>query len=168
MAKEVNSYRFLDFISRKLVDGWAAQEHPAEIPWTPLNKPLPECKLAVISSAGMALKSDRPFDQSIERTNPWACDPSLRLIPRETTGEEINIYHLHINPAYALQDINCVLPVQHLAALESAGEIGELAKTQYSFMGYNPQPRTLLEESVPAMINQLRAEQVDAVLLVPV
>jgi D-proline reductase (dithiol) PrdB len=55
-----------------------------------------------------------------------------------------------------------------LKELEQAGEIGRSAPTHYSFQGFVLEPRELLEESVPAMIEQMKAEEVDAAVLVPV
>ena len=55
----VDSYRFLDRITGKLVKDWIEMETPREIPWTPLSKPLEESTVALISSAAIALKTDR-------------------------------------------------------------------------------------------------------------
>ncbi len=77
--KKVNSYRFLDGLSRRMIRSWSL-EKPRDIPWTPLDKPLNRCTVALISSAGIALKTDKPFDQEIERQNPWFSDPSFRAV----------------------------------------------------------------------------------------
>ena len=102
-SKQVDSYRFLDRLTQKLVQSWIGLEtqrdHPAEIPWTPLSRPLAESTVALISSAGLALKTDRPFDQEGERRNPWWGDPSYRILPRTATAEDVSLYHLHIHPA---------------------------------------------------------------------
>ena len=45
--------------------------------------------------------------------------------------------------------------------------MGRSAPSHYSFMGYILKPRVLLEESTPAMIRQMKAEEVDLVILVP-
>lgn len=167
MTKKVDAYRFLDFLTAKVVRSWTGMETPREIPWTPLSKPLADCTVALISSGGIALKTDEPFDQEGERQNPWWGDPSYRVIPRTATAEDIKVYHLHVNTHYPEQDLNCLLPLQRLAELEEAGIIGRSAPSHYSFMGYILQPETLLEDSTPAMIRGLQAEAVDAVVLVP-
>jgi D-proline reductase (dithiol) PrdB len=168
MNKQVDSYRYLDFITRQMVKAWIGLEKPTAIPWTPLTKPLADCTVALISTAGIALKTDQPFNQQGERDNPWWGDPSYRLLPRTTTAQDVGIYHQHIDPRFGLQDLNCMLPLQRLLELESAGEIGASAPHHYSFMGYILQPEVLLIESVPAMIRQMRDERVDVVLLAPV
>jgi len=167
-TKTVDSYRFLDAITRKLVESWIALEQPRTIPWTPLAKPLSECTVALVSTAGLALTTDRPFDQEGERQNPWWGDPSYRVLPRTATGEEVRIYHLHVNPRLAQKDLNTLFPLQRLLELEASGEIGRSASHHYSFMGYNLQPQTLLEESTPAMVRHMKRDGVDAVILVPV
>jgi D-proline reductase (dithiol) PrdB len=113
------------------------------------------------------LKTDRPFDQEGERKNPWWGDPSYRIIPREATAKDIKVYHLHINPGFAEQDINTLLPTERLLELERLGEIGNSAPSHYSMMGYILNPEALLEESAPAMIRQMQAENVNIVVLIP-
>jgi len=89
VTQEVDSYRFLKGISRRMIKSWISLEKPRAIPWTPLGKPLDQCSVALISSAGLALATDKPFDQEVERQNPWFSDPSFRVIPRDTTAEGI-------------------------------------------------------------------------------
>jgi D-proline reductase (dithiol) PrdB len=78
------------------------------------------------------------------------------------------VCHLHINPGFAEQDLNSVLPAERLNELAELGEIGAVAPSHYSYMGYTLRPERLLRESLPAMVRQLRAENVDVVVLVPV
>lgn len=167
-VKPVDSYRFLDGITKRVVKSWVGLGRPADIPWTPLPKPLSECTVAMLTSGGIALKTDRPFDQIMERQDPWGSDPSYRVLPREADGQDVRVYHLHINPAFAEQDLNCVLPLRQLVELEAEGVIGRAAPSHYSYMGYTMRPQRLLEESVPAIVDRLRQEHVDAVVLVPV
>ena len=166
-TKHVDSYRFLDGMVKRLVRTWIKLESQREIPWTPLNKPLDECTVALLSSGGLALKSDRPFDQKGERLNPWWGDPSFRLLPRDADPKEIMLYHLHISNKIVARDINTLIPIELLLELEQAGWVGQAALHHYSYMGYILRPQELLEETLPAMIEQMKQDQVDAVLLVP-
>ena len=166
---EVDHNLYLDFLTRKLMRAWTEREQPpASIPWTPLRKPLAKSTIAFVSSAGVALAGDTPFDQEHERRDPWWGDPSCRFIPRDATTSDLRLYHLHIDPSFGEQDINCVLPLNRLSDLEAQGVIGRSADTHYSFMGYLLRPREFLETSVPSMIERMHAERVDAVLLAPV
>jgi D-proline reductase (dithiol) PrdB len=166
-SKHVDSSRFLDRQTKPLVQSWIKLEEPREIPWAPLSRPLEESTVALISSAGLALKTDRPFDQEGEKRNPWWGDPSYRILPRTATAQDVELYHQHIHPRVIAQDLNTVLPLQRLLALEENGEIGRSAANHYSFMGYILQPQVLLEESTPAMIRQMKREGVNVVVLVP-
>lgn len=163
----VDSHRFLSFGTSKLVKAWIAKEPARDVPWAPLPKPVTECTVSLISSGAMALKSDPPFDQEGERRNPWWSDPTHRVIPRNATGEDLEFYHLHVDDSFAREDLNCILPLELLAGFEEAGEIGRLAAHHYSYMGYTLDPTELLEETTPKIIDSLRNDQVDLVLLVP-
>lgn len=167
VAKQVDSFCYIDGITKRVVKSWIDLEPPRQIPWTALPKPLSECTVALISSGGIALKTDTPFDQEGERQNPWWGDPTYRVIPKTTSAEDIKLYHLHVDPTFVEQDINCLLPLQRLAELEAAGEIGRVAESHYSFMGYNLQPEQLLEESTPVITRSLQDEEVDVVVLIP-
>ena len=92
---------------------------------------------------------------------------SYRILPRTATEHDVKLYHLHIHPRLAEQDLNTILPLQRLLELEKRGEIGRAAANHYSFMGYILQPQVLLEESVPAMIQHMRRDGVNVVILVP-
>jgi D-proline reductase (dithiol) PrdB len=168
MTKTVDSYRFIAGPTKRIVKAWIKREKPRTFPWTPLSKPLNECTVAFVSTGGIALSDDRPFDQDGERANPWWGDPTFRVIPKGATEDDVAFYHLHVDPTPAQQDLNCVLPLQRLLELVEAGEVGKSAESHYSYMGYILRPRALLEESTPEMIRRMQEEDVDVVVLVPV
>jgi D-proline reductase (dithiol) PrdB len=116
----------------------------------------------------MTLKDDEPFDQEGERQNPWWGDPSFRMIPRTATEADVRCYHLHFDPSFANQDLNCIFPLRRLQEFQAQRTIGRIAPTHYSFMGYLLKPQQFLQESAPQIIAHLQEENVDVVLLVPV
>jgi hypothetical protein len=61
MPKTVDSFRFVSGVTRRVIETWIKMEEPRQIPWNPLDKPLSECTVALFSSGGIAMKSDRPF-----------------------------------------------------------------------------------------------------------
>lgn len=150
-----------------MIKSWIGLEKPRPIPWTPLPKPLSECSVTLLSSAGIALKTDQPFDQEGERRNPWWGDPSFRILPNTATEKDVRLYHLHVDPSYAAQDLNCLFPLQRLQELEQAGEIGRSTPRHYSIMGYILQPGELLNQTTPAIIRNLKEDGADVVVLVP-
>ena len=167
MTKTVDSYRFISGITKRMIRSWISMEQPREIPWTPLAGPLADCTVSLISSAGIALKTDRPFDQEGERRNPWWGDPSYRILPATATGQDVRLFHRHIDPSYAEQDLDCLFPVRRLHELVEAGEIGRSAPRHYAMMGYILRPEQLLTETAPALIRNLKEDYADVVVLVP-
>jgi len=164
----VDSHRFLDGVTKRVMRHWSDIRATGSSPWTPLTIPVPQCTIALVSSAALALNSDRPFDLEIERLDPWSSDPSYRVLPRDTRTGEVQICHLHINPAFAKQDLNSVMPLERLVELVALGEVGASAPSHYSYVGYTLRPERLLHETVPSIVQQMKQERVDAVVLVPV
>ena len=151
---------------------WIGKDIPSEdfsgnIPWTPLKKPINQTRFALMTSAGISLKSDTPFDMEREKKEPTWGDPTAREIPKTTTAAEIDVNHLHINTDYIKQDINVMLPLQRFQELEADGIIGSLAPTSYSYYGFQLDPKVLLEETMPKVTAKMLDEGVEAVFLTP-
>jgi D-proline reductase (dithiol) PrdB len=163
----IDSYRFLDFASRQVMKAWAARQEPGIIPFTPLAKPLRDCTIALLSTAGIARDDDQPFDQERERRDPWWGDPSFRVIPLGTTEREIRIYHLHIDPRFGEADLDVVMPMRRLNELAHDHVVGQAASKHYSLMGYILDPTVLVEKTAPALADSMLADGVDAAALVP-
>lgn len=167
MTIKVDSYRFTDYFTRKLVEHWVDLERPRRIPWSGLSRPLSESRIALVSTGGIALKKDIPFDQEGERRDPWWGDPTYRVIPLGTRAEDIQVCHLHIEPFFAEQDLNCLLPLDRLEQMANEGVIGEPAGSHYSFMGYLLNPDHFLQKTIPSIIENLHRENVDGAILIP-
>jgi D-proline reductase (dithiol) PrdB len=167
-GKVVDSFRFLGPAAKLLAGSIPDRPQYDHIPWTPLRKPLSQCRFALVSTAALALKSDTPFDVERERRDPLWGDPTYRRIPADATERDIEVYHLHINPTYIRQDLNVALPVGRFRELVAAGEIGDLAPTCYSIMGYNTDPTEQVCTTAPRIAEEMLAEGVDAAFLVPV
>lgn len=163
----IDSYRFLDFASRQVMKAWAARAQPGVIPFTPLAKPLSDCTIALITTAGVARNDDVPFDQEGERRNPWWGDPSFRTIPFGTTETDVRLYHLHIDTRFGQADLDVVLPMRRLKELADEGLVGRPARTHYSMMGYILDEKELIEKTAPAIAEHMRAEAIDAAALSP-
>ena len=166
--KQVDGFRFMPpslsaWIGKDIPD----QPYSGEIPWKPLGRPLEETAFTLVTTAGISMKSDPPFDLEREKREPGWGDPSFRKIPRTATEGDIEVNHLHINTGYIREDINVMLPLTRFAEFEKEGVIGNLAPTCYSFYGFQMDATALLTESVPQMADQMRQENVEAVLLTP-
>jgi D-proline reductase (dithiol) PrdB len=136
--------------------------HPieGEIPITPFEKEASDSIIALVTTAGVHLKTQKVFDVE-------AGDPTVRFIPSTTMEMDLMISHTHFDRSDADRDINCVFPLTRLKELAGEGVIGGVAPTHYGLMGYIPDTAPLLEETIPKIVQQLRAERVDAVLLNP-
>ncbi len=143
------------------------QEFSGAIPFVQLAKPLSRATIALVTTAGISLKSDPPFDMEREKADPSWGDPTFRAIPRGTTADDIDVSHLHINTKYILQDINVMLPLARMEEFERDQIIGHLAETAYSYYGFQWQSVDFLDTAIAPMAKQMKQEQVDAVLLTP-
>jgi D-proline reductase (dithiol) PrdB len=163
----VDSFKFLPGSIAAYYRNLPAQrEEP--IPFTPLAKPLDQCRFALVTTAGIYQKGkEPPFDTEREKREPMWGDPTFRRIRRDVRQEEIGACHLHTNNRDILIDVNIVLPVHRFLELESEGLIGSLAATSYSFMGYQPNTTEWRERYGPEAASLMKEEEVDAVLLTP-
>ncbi|MCX8031663.1 MAG: glycine/betaine/sarcosine/D-proline family reductase selenoprotein B [Thermodesulfovibrionales bacterium] len=166
--KVVNGFKFLP----PSLAAWIKKFIPEEdfkgfIPWTPLKKKLQELTFALITSSGISLKSDIPFNMEREKVEPLWGDRSYRKIPKGTTEKDIEVNHLHINTDYIKKDINVILPLSIMAEFEEKGIIGRLAPTSYSFYGFQWQNREFLTEAIEPISKSMKDENVDAVILTP-
>ena len=138
---------------------WSPNEKPA---WTDPRKPLDQCKIALVTSAGIHRDDQRPFDVESEYGD-W----SFREIPSDTAPETLKIADTHYDHSEADLDINCLFPLSHLFALKSEGIIGDIATNHYGFMGYVPDPKSLINETAPEVAGKLINDWVDLVFLTP-
>jgi D-proline reductase (dithiol) PrdB len=164
----VDSYRYLSQASTAIVKMMIANASREPVPWTPLSRRLSEARIALVSTAALSMRDDRAFDTEGEHANPWWGDPSYRVIPRTATEHDIVASHLHIETAYLAQDLDVALPLRRLAELESEGLIGSMAASHYSVQGYLLDPSEFLATSVPAIVERMKREEVDAAVLLPV
>ena len=166
--KIVDGFRFLP----SGLAAWVRKFIPDEefrgfIPWTPMAKPLSQTTLALVTSAGISLKTDPPFDMGREKKEAIWGDRSYRAIPRGTTEKDIEVNHLHIKTGYIKQDINVMLPLTRMAEFEQEKIIGRLSPTSYSFDGFQWQNTDFLEEAIEPISKRMKLEGVDAVLMTP-
>jgi D-proline reductase (dithiol) PrdB len=166
--KVVDGFRFLPPGLKAWVRTFIPEEDfNGPVPWTSMSKPLSQTTLALVTSAGISLKSDPPFDMEKEKREPLWGDRSFRTIPRKTTEKDINVNHLHINTTYIKQDINVILPLARMAEFENEKMIGRLAPTAYSFYGFQWENTDFLREAIEPISKKMKVEGVEAVLLTP-
>ena len=123
------------------------------------GKPLGERRVSIISTAGLHKRGDRPFRPG---------DGSYRVIPAETAANELLMSHISVNfdRTGFQQDLNVVFPIDRLRELVADRTVGSMASVHYSFMGAFPPAAA--EPHAQHLAGLLKADKVDAVLLVPV
>jgi D-proline reductase (dithiol) PrdB len=135
------------------------------IPWAPLRKPLRESRVALVSTAGLVLPGQEPFDNSIREG-----DSSFRVLPRET--DVSTLIDTHRSQSFdhtgMHSDPNLALPLDRLRELAERGRIGEVAPRHLSFMGSITAPGRLMRDSAPAAADLLVQDGINVALLVPV
>lgn len=136
----------------------------ADTPWAPVARPLGASRVAVVTTGGLYRPgTDAPFD-----ADALDGDVSFREIPRGTAIATLAIAHPHFPHEVARADMNTIFPLDRLEELAADGVIGEVAPTHFSTMGYAARAADLAETTAPAIAARMRAEGVDAALVVPV
>lgn len=135
---------------------WVVNE---DAPWTPLTKPLSECKVALISSGGIHHRDQVPFH--------FKDDISYYRIPKDVNIQDLRISHFGYRTDDARKDPNCVFPIERLRELEAEGVIGEFADPAYTFMGGIYSARRVREELAPRLVEELTASRINLFYLVP-
>lgn len=142
----------------------ALEATPAKdsIPWTPLSKSLSQCRVALVTTGGVHLKRQQPFN--IENDG---YDWSFREIPSDTPDEDLMVTHNHYDHAHVDRDVNFMLPLDRFRELAHEGVIGGLAPHCYSFYGYIKDTPALEATSAREVARRLRADGVEAAFLTP-
>ena len=131
-----------------------------------LNKKLSECRVAIVSSAGLIVENEQePFDSKIEMG-----DASFRVIPSNINSDDLGEYHrsntfdhsgIKSNPFSAM-------PIPHLLDLVQEGFIGSINKRHLSLMGSIISPSKLIKETIPEIIDIFKSDKVDIAIFIPV
>jgi len=127
-------------------------------PWV-AGPPLATRRIAIISTAGLQKRGDRPF--------AWGAN-DYRVIPGATRAADIIMSHVSTNfdRSGFQQDINVVFPIDRLRELVDDGVIGSVADYHYSFMGATEPEQ--MAATAAHLAELLAADGVDGALLAPV
>ena len=160
LAKLLTRYPFL-------LEGWAKSSKfvtNLETPWATLSKEPKECKIGLVTTAGIHLRSQFPFDMEDKDG-----DSTWRGIPSHVNLEDLTITHNYYDHRDADRDINVVFPVERLREFDAEGVIGRIAPRHFSFMGHiaGRHLETLIKKTAPEVAGLLKADEVDAVFLTP-
>lgn len=134
-----------------------AESAPA---FTAMKRPLAECRLGMVSTAGTYVTGQTAFY--------YRDDTSIRKIPANTAKKDLRFSHITENYLVeARQDPATVFPADALASLQSEGFIGDLATNYLSCMGGIYSQRRVREELIPGLKQAMEEDPIDCLLLVP-
>jgi D-proline reductase (dithiol) PrdB len=136
----------------------------AGIPWSAVKKPLKECRVMLVTTAGVHHRRQPPFDMS----DPMG-DPTLRIIDLDAPADDLTITHDYYDHSDADKDLNVVFPLQRLKEFLREGIIGGLTDFHLSFMGHidGPHIKTLMEKTATEAARLALEAGADCVILTP-
>jgi D-proline reductase (dithiol) PrdB len=134
-----------------------------DIPWTPMSKPLSLCKISIVTTAGVHVQGQTGFDM-LDKSG----DPTMRVI-NISDLKRLMITHDYYDHTDADRDINIVFPIDRLIEFEKEGVIGKVSQRHFGFMGHiiGEHINTLINVSAKELINNLKEDMVDVVILTP-
>lgn len=129
---------------------WASHDHA---PFAPLNKPLSECTIGVVTTAV-------PNAEAGKNRKLWSSptDP----IPQKLFTDHISIHKQEVDTS----DLGTFLPLSHLNDAVKQGRIGQLGSRFYGIRTTFSQ-RASSQEDGPAVLEMARQDGVDALIMVP-
>ncbi|MDP3773844.1 MAG: glycine/sarcosine/betaine reductase selenoprotein B family protein [Gemmatimonadales bacterium] len=135
------------------------------VPFAPLRKPLSECRVALVSSAGFVVRGQEPFDQ-----HRLGGDPTFREIPADV--DAASLVDAHRSEAFdhtgMLRDPNLAFPIDRVREIAAKGRIGSVNHRHLSFMGSLTATGRLTKHTAPRAAEMLAEDAVNVALLVPV
>jgi D-proline reductase (dithiol) PrdB len=133
-------------------------------PWTPLKKRITDCRVALVTTGGVHMADQQPFDM-----RDSCGDPTYRKIRSDVSCDDLTITHDYYDHTDADQDVNIVLPIEILRLLERFNEIGSIGRHHFSFMGHiaRHQLDVLHRETAPKAAAAMVADDIDLAILTP-
>lgn len=125
--------------------------------WAPVTKELSEMTIALVTCAGVHLKSDKRFN--------LAGDTSYRVVPGDVDSKDLMVSHGGYDNSDVNKDINCMFPIDRVRELAKEGFIKGLAPVNFGVMGGGGNVEVFTNETGPNIAKELHKENVDGVLL---
>ncbi|MBI2901269.1 MAG: hypothetical protein HYY17_13885 [Planctomycetes bacterium] len=136
-------------------------EQTEPTPWTPLRRPLRECRAAVVTTAGVRLATQHQF--SCTRTSGSA---EIREISAYVSPAQLAFDFTNYDPSEAQEDLNVLVPVERMRELAEEKVLGGVTETFFSFFGLC-ENLAALRGTAACAVERLRAQEVDVVFVFP-
>lgn len=127
------------------------------VPYTPLDRPLQELTVALVTTAGVHRRTDEPFNLE--------GDERFYVFPGDVPTAELRVTHSHYDHSEADRDINCVFPLDRLRELAAEGFIKAVSNKHVGMMGFTKKLGFVYEQTVPAIGQEIERSPADAVVL---
>ena len=133
-----------------------------DTPFVRPAKPLSECKVSMLTSGGVAHCSMPEWDAFAKN------DFRLDEVDAGSDSADFTVNDSYYDTADASIDVNCVFPIDRLREFADEGIVGSVADRLWSgFMGRIYSRSKVVNESAPALAQELHDDDVDLFLLVP-
>lgn len=135
------------------------------VPVATMRGDLRRAKIALVSTAGLVLADQPPFDESV-KGGDW----SFREIPVDADVRSMIDSHRSgsFDHSGMRSDPNLGFPLDRLRELAQDGTIGSVNRRHFSLMGSLTAPGRMIAQSAPRIVESLLADEVDAAVLVPI
>src|SRR5437762_14148230 len=117
------------------------------VPVTRLGRPVKECRVALVTTAGLVPPGEAPFDLA-----RLGGDTSFRILHVTVPPADLRVVHRSTafdRPAVE-RDVNVAIPIDPLKPLVAAGVVVIVAPLHLSFMGSITAPARLQRETAVA------------------
>jgi D-proline reductase (dithiol) PrdB len=141
---------------------WA---HFEDTPFTPLTKPLSECRLGLVTTSDIAVLSEsgerERFDAETLVGNVYSIPSDVAVGRLYSRNEHYDRFETNLN------DVNSYCPLTRLREFAAEGRIGSFAGRFHGvYTSYSK--RLTMERDAPEVLKRCREDEVDAVILTPV
>jgi hypothetical protein len=139
--------------------------HFADVPFTPLKKPLAQSTVVLLTTAA-PYQADKgpqgpgaPYNAAAKFYVPYTMDTAQ--------DHDVRVSHVGIDRKHtSMEDSNSWFPLPLLRRLASGGRIGKLAQHAHG-VPTNRSQRHTIETDIPLIIERCKRDDVDVAILVP-
>jgi len=132
------------------------------VPLASVRKPLRDCRLTFVSTAGVQPRGSIPLDT----VHPIG-DYTFRRVPSGSRPADLEIHQIKYPTVGAHRDLNVIFPIERLQELVAEGALGGLTADFFTFIGYNMDPDRVERDLAVGIADAVEGEQADIALMCP-